>query len=101
MPARFGLDGTMIPRQVRRLFDQRAEARRAADSSSAVLRYRGRDHVVRLQNISSAGVMIVFNQTPHIGEKMTIQLLDRGTMECEVRWVRDGLVGLVLMTGLE
>ena len=85
----------MIPRQVRRLFDQRSEPRTPAEASSAVLRYRSRDHVVRLQNVSGAGVMIVFDRIPHIGERMTIQLLDHGTRACEVRWVRDGRIGLV------
>lgn len=101
MAAKFSLDGSMIPRQVKRLFDQRAEPRVEADPSTGVLHYRGRRHVVRLINQSAQGVMVEFPQVPHIGEKIRIQLMEHGTVEADVRWVRDGHVGLAFSTSLE
>jgi hypothetical protein len=31
---------------------------------------------------------------PHIGEKLRLQLLDRGQIFAQVRWVKDGRIGL-------
>ena len=45
------LDGSMIPRSVRRVFDERLEPRAEAESQTAVLEVRERRHVVRLVNI--------------------------------------------------
>lgn len=98
--AKFSLSGSMIPRQVKRLFDQRSEQRIEADPSTGVLHYRGRHHVVRLVNQSSLGVMVEFPQVPHIGEKLAIQLMEHGTVEAEVRWVRDGHIGLAFSPSL-
>ena len=80
MPGKFGLDGGMIPRNVRRMFDQRDEPRFdiEGDLQTAVLTHGGRNHVVRVANISGSGAMVVYPETPHIGEEVTLQLLDHG-----------------------
>ena len=90
----FSLTGTMIPRHVRRMFEQRAEERVKPDSSQALLCWRGQSAQVRIGNISSAGVMLWFDQVPHIGERVAVQLLDQQAMPGQVRWVRDGRVGI-------
>ena len=97
----FGLSGGMIQRKVRRLFDQRAEARLEPDSGSAVLGWRKRMTLVQLGNVSSAGAMVMFEETPHIGERVTLQLVDRRAVAGQVRWVRDGRVGINFVTPLE
>ena len=88
------LHGSMIPRSVKRMFDQRSEPREPADSSSAVLELRGRKHVVRLVNTSPSGAMVIFPLMPHIGEPVTLHLLGRGPVAGHVKWVRDGRVGV-------
>ena len=98
---RFSLDGGMIPRSVKRMFDQRAEERLSAESQTAVLGHRGRNHVVRLVNISSSGAMVVFPHTPYIGEQITLQVLDRGPVSGQVMWVRDGRIGVSFAAPLE
>jgi hypothetical protein len=90
----FFLDGGMIPRNAARAIDERAEPRYAATSSTAVLDFRGRKHVVRLVNISSSGAMVIFPHVPNIGERLPLQLLDRGSVSSQVRWVKDGRIGL-------
>ena len=90
----------MIPRQVRRLFDGRAEPRIDADSSTAVLAFRGRNHVVRVCNMSESGAMIAFPEIPNIGETVSLQLMERGTVRAQVRWVRDGRIGLAFAARL-
>ena len=90
----FSLDGGMIPRNVRRTVDERLEERVTSASSTGVLDFRGRNHVVRLINVSNSGAMVIFPYVPHIGEKLRLQLLDRGHVTAQVRWVRDGRLGL-------
>jgi hypothetical protein len=88
------LDGSMIPRNEKRTIDERGELRQPAESGTAVLEFRGRKHVVRLVNVSSSGAMVTFPHIPNIGERLTLQLLDRGVVSSQVRWVKDGRVGL-------
>lgn len=103
MPDKFGLDGGMVPRGVRRMFDQRDETRFdvEGDLQTAVLIWRGRNHVVRVGNISESGAMVIHAEAPHIGEAVTLQLLDRGAVAGHVRWVRDGRVGINFAAPLE
>jgi len=88
------LHGSMIPRSVKRMFDERAEAREPAESQTAVMEIRGRKHMVRLANLSPSGAMVVFSLMPHIGEEVTLHLLNRGRVKAQVCWVRDGKIGV-------
>jgi len=90
----FFLDGGMIPRTEQRSIDERTETRHAAVSSTAVLEFRGRKHVVRLINVSGCGAMVIFPHIPNIGERLPLQLLDRGAVSAQVRWVKEGRIGL-------
>ena len=65
-----------------------------AASGTAVLEFRGRKHVVRLVNVSPGGAMVIFPHVPNIGERLPLQLLDRGAVSAQVRWVKDGRIGL-------
>lgn len=94
MASGFFLDGAMIPRSEQRNIDERAEARHPAMSSTAVLEFRGRKHVVQLVNVSASGAMVIFPHMPNIGERLPLQLLERGVVITQVRWVRDGRIGL-------
>jgi hypothetical protein len=38
--------------------------------------------------------MILFDEVPHIGERVTLQMLDRRAAAGQVRWVRDGRIGI-------
>ena len=101
MASSFFLDGAMIPRTATRTIDERAELRHAAVSSTAVLNFRGRKHVIRLINISSSGAMVIFPHVPNIGERLMLQLLDRGLVSAQVRWVKEGRIGLSFTSPLE
>jgi hypothetical protein len=95
------LDGSMIPRTESRSIDERTEVRHPSVSNTAVLEFRGRKHVIRLLNVSPSGAMIVFPHTPNIGERLLIQLLDRGALWAQVRWVKDGRIGVSFAAPLE
>ena len=88
------LHGSMIPRSVKRMFDERAEPREPLGSQSAVLELRGRKHMVRLENLSPSGAMVAFSLTPHIGEEVVLNLLKQGAVRGHVCWVKDGRVGV-------
>ena len=101
MASSYFLDGSMIPRTERRSIDERTEVRHPSLSNTAVLEFRGRKHVIRLLNVSPSGAMVVFPHTPNTGERLLIQLLDRGAVWAQVRWVKDGRVGLSFAAPLE
>jgi hypothetical protein len=90
----FSLEGSMIPRSEARRIDERGETRHPAASSTGVLEFRGRKHVVQLINVSKSGAMVIFPHVPNIGERLPLQLLDHGFVWAQVRWVKDGRVGL-------
>ena len=98
---KFSLDGGMIPRSVRRVFDERGEPRQPAASEAAVLGHRGRNHVVKVLNLSNSGAMVIFPVLPHIGEAVTLQLLDWGQVEGNILWARDGKIGINFAAPLE
>ena len=101
MASSYSLDGSMIPRQERRAIDERLEPRHAAFSGTGVLDFRGRKHVVQLINVSKSGAMVIFPHIPNIGERLPLQLLDHGIVWAQVRWVKDGRIGLSFTSPLE
>lgn len=101
MSSRFQLHGEMIPRTVKRMFDERDEERVDAGSGTGVLGLRKRNHVVPLVNLSRSGAMIRFAGEAHIGESVSLQLLDRGAIAGQVRWLRDGRMGISFAQPLE
>ena len=101
MSSRFQLHGNMIPRSVKRMFDERSEERLDAESQTAILALRGRNHIVGLVNLSRSGAMLRFTGEAHIGESVSLQLLDRGTIDGQVRWLRDGRMGVYFVRPLE
>ena len=94
MATNFSLMGEMIPRSVRRSFEQRAEPRVEPDADNAVFEFRGAGHRVRLVNISVSGAMLEFDFLPHIGERIALDVLGAPRLEGFVRWVKDGRIGL-------
>ena len=101
MASSFFLDGAMVARSEQRSIDERAEIRSSSTSSTAVLEFRGRKHVVRLVNVSPSGAMVIFPYIPNIGERLPLQILDRGVVSAQVRWVRDGRIGLSFAAPLD
>lgn len=88
-----GLQGTMVPRRVKRLFDQRGEAR-AAITILGELECRGAALAVPTTNLSASGAMIECALLLHIGERVLLTLPGEAPRRAAVRWVRDGRIGL-------
>ena len=87
------LDGKMIPRSVKRMFDQRGDPR-ADGEASVLLEWRGAALPVRLVNLSPSGAMVSCREIPHIGETVALQLPDHAPVAGVVRWVRDERIGI-------
>jgi hypothetical protein len=87
----------MIPRRVKRLFDQRSEPRIECEEDGAVLSFRGSEHAVKLLNCSPSGAMILFDHIPNIGETVTFRSREQTAQKAQVRWVRDGKIGLTFL----
>ena len=83
----------MIPRSVKRMFDERGEPR-ADGNAMVLLEWRGTALAVRLVNLSPSGAMVSCREIPHIGEAVALQLPDRPAIAGVVRWVRDGRIGV-------
>ena len=101
MESNFSLDGSMVPRAVTRHVDHRAEGRTEVQSQSAVLEFRGRNHLVQLVNVSPSGAMIIFSLIPNIGEPIRIELCGRGRVAGRVCWVKGGRIGVTFVDPLE
>ena len=95
------LNGSMIQRTVRRIFDARSEPREPAGLQAVLLELRGRKHEVRLVNLSTSGAMIDFDAMPHIGEEVALHLGDRGPVAGQICWVRDGQIGVTFAGAME
>lgn len=85
---------TGISGGLRRLLDQRAEQRRDGKTQTAVLNHGGQRHVVRVANLSASGAMIAFTGDLAEDDELSLQLLDHGAVTAQVRWVRDGRIGV-------
>ena len=95
-----GLAGVKVIRSESRISNQRGADRHRLTDEQAVVRRKGKRHVVELINLSHGGAMI--------GAKFKAKLWDRvelflgasaepgsaGEIECAVRWIRGDRIGL-------
>jgi hypothetical protein len=94
------LSGSMIPRAVRRIFDERTEPRELA-GEVAMVELHGRKFRARLVNVSPSGAMVMCDLMPHIGDPVWLQIQGRGRVLGHVCWVRDDRIGVNLAAAAE
>ena len=95
------LDGSMVPRAVKREWDQRSEPRLEAESQTAILQIRGRKLAVPVANVSRSGAMVILSLIPHIGETISIRLAGGPPLPGRVCWVRGGRIGISFAAPVE
>jgi hypothetical protein len=78
---------------LKRLVDARREPRRAV-AQHVTLTIAGQDNRVPLLDISPSGAMVGFDRPVETGETVIIHVLDREPLRGQVRWSRDGHVGI-------
>jgi hypothetical protein len=88
------LESVAVPRETRRLSNDRGEDRHRLTGERARITYNGRDRVVELINLSGGGAMIAGTFHPMLWDRVDLHLGNHGTVECAVRWVRDDRIGL-------
>lgn len=96
--ARGGLDGVVVPRSEGRSSNQRDGDRHRLSNEQAIIRRKGKTHVVELVNLSHGGAMVAGDFKAKLWDKVELVLGDddggAGEIECAVRWIRDGRFGL-------
>ena len=88
------LAGFAIPRVEARMSNQRREDRHLNLVERAELSFRRRKLEVDVVNVSNHGAMIECDIDLRIGERLQIRFDGCNRIECAVRWVREGRVGL-------
>jgi hypothetical protein len=88
------LDGVIVRREAHRSSNSRGDDRHRLIGEGARITYDGREIEVELINLSGGGAMVAGRFVPMIWDRVDLHLGPNGTIECAVRWVRDGRVGL-------
>lgn len=88
------LGSVEIPRAQGRATHQREEDRFSSINETASATWRDATCEVTIKNISSKGVQIKTEKPANIGEVISLTISDCDPINCEVRWVRDGAIGL-------
>lgn len=83
-----------IPREERRLTDQRREDRFQGVVERATIVFRGKKTLVPIVNVSGGGAMIESLIVPRIGERIGLLFDGFEPVEGVVRWVKQGRIGL-------
>jgi hypothetical protein len=89
-----GLGSVAVPRSTKRSTDHRDGDRHRLTSEQAELKVRGKTHSVELVNLSGGGAMIATDADLQMWQKVHIILGGDFKLECAVRWIRGGRIGL-------
>ena len=88
------LDSIPLRRESRDRLNSRTEDRHRLVSERANVSHNGSDYDVELINLSGGGAMISGPLEPLLWDRVDLRLGHHGTIECVVRWMRDGNIGL-------
>lgn len=88
------LTGSVVPRSEVRRSDHRDADRHRLIDQRAVLLCNGERHVVEVINLSSGGTMIRCGLEPRLWDIVQLELGEGFALECAVRWIRNGSIGL-------
>jgi hypothetical protein len=83
-----------IPREETRRANNREQDRFRLTGATFQITYHGRNFDAQVINLSGGGAMIAADLLPNIGECLHLQLGEGAAMECAVRWIKGGRLGL-------
>lgn len=89
-----GLTDIAIQREESRRSNNRDQDRFRLENASFQVTFQGQHFEAELINVSGGGAMIAVDVLPHIGERLHLHLGDGAAMECAVRWIKGGRLGL-------
>jgi hypothetical protein len=88
------LHSVAVMREARRAANGRSEDRHRLADERARITYNGAAYEVDLINLSGGGAMIAAALEPMLWDHVNLHLGHHGDIECAVRWIRDGRIGL-------
>ena len=88
------LDAVAVPRGEVRRSNHRSNDRHGLAGEAATVRYQGETHDVELVNLSAGGAKIRAGFEPLLWDFVELQLGENETVDCAVRWLREGCIGL-------
>lgn len=88
------LQSVSVPREAHRANNGRGEDRHRLTDERALVTHNGRKLDVELINLSGGGAMIAGDFEPMLWDHVEVYLGNHGMIECVVRWIRDGRIGL-------
>jgi len=88
------LDRVTVSRESRSRSNSRIEDRHRLVGERAKVTYKGQNYDVELINLSGGGAMVRGAFGPMLWDRVDLHLGEHGTIECAVRWLRDGSIGL-------
>jgi hypothetical protein len=89
-----GLGDVAISREETRRSNNRNRDRYRLNGDMFRVGYDGRDYDAEVVNLSGGGAMIAADLLPNIGDCLQLHLGEGGAMECAVRWIKGGRLGL-------
>ncbi|HVH37451.1 MAG TPA: PilZ domain-containing protein [Sphingomicrobium sp.] len=89
-----GLLSISIPRAEARLSDSREGDRHRLTDEKVTIEYGGRSYKLELVNLSGGGAMVEGDFQPNMWDRVELQLAEGASLECVVRWIKNGRVGL-------
>lgn len=89
-----GLMSVSIPRAEARLSDSRDGDRHRLTDEQVTVKHGRKSHKVELVNLSGGGAMIAGALKLNLWDKVELHLADGASLECAVRWIKEGRVGL-------
>ena len=80
---------------------QRERARRSVELTGYVSRADGSTTAIQMLDLSYDGCRIGVDADLLAGERITISVPERGAIEAEVRWAKEGMAGLAFLPAAE
>ena len=88
------LHSVSVARETRRASNGRSEDRHRLTDERAKITHSGTDYEVDLINLSGGGAMIASDLDLMLWDRVNLHLGNHGDIECAVRWIRNGRIGL-------
>jgi hypothetical protein len=88
------LDSIEVARDAGRSADHRDGDRHRLARETATITFKGKTVEADLDNLSGGGAMIEADIKPRLWDRIDLHLGDGGAIECAVRWLRGGRIGL-------
>lgn len=88
------LQSVAVAREEHRRGNTRGADRHRLADEQVQVRYRGRRHEVQLVNLSGGGAMVEGKLEPKLWDRLDLHLGEDGVIECAVRWLKGGRIGL-------